>query len=93
MLKMDLLILMEKGQQRSHRVWKGITKSKGISKVLNVGLHCSPFCYTLTTNEISNMVHNKTVNSGEFQVKNSSSPQCTMYKFDLLDKSINFPGP
>lgn len=90
---MDLLILMEKGQQRSHRVWKGITKSKGISKVLNVGLHCLPFCYTLTVNEISNMVHNKTVNSGEFQVKKTvpvpNAPCISL----TLDKSINFPGP
>lgn len=90
---MDLLILMEKGQQRSHSVWQGITESKVISKVLNVGLHCLSLCYTLIVNEISNMVHNRIVNSGEFKVKKTvpvpNAPCISL----TLDKSINFSGP
>lgn len=90
---MDLLILMDKGQQRSHTVWKGITKSKVIYKVLNVGLIYLSFCYTLIVNEISNMVHNRIVNLGEFKVKKTvpvpNAPCISL----TLDKPINFSGP
>ena len=90
---MGLLILMDKGQQRSHTVWKGITKSKVIYKVLNVGLTCLPFCYTLIVNEISNMVHNRIVNLREFKVKKTVPvPNAPCINL-TLDKSINSSGP
>lgn len=57
-------------RERSHTVWKGITESEVISKVLNVGLHCLSLCYTyIIVYEISSMAHNRIANLGKFRVK------------------------